>query len=186
MLTGLEDMRYEVIAASAGVPAGTAMSRIGRATRSSVFSGNGTPFSRWKRRPTQSGRRSELRRTLSRIGRADLPAPLLVVSGIATVGELTGISTGGFASRQGGGAGERLSIPEVAIMNNDNRSDGGRGGRAVLPPTGMPAGDSFESWLQKQLDCLYGEIVGEPVPDSLMRLIDNDAAAGGAKKERAS
>ena len=28
-------------------------------------------------------------------------------------------------------------------MNNDNRSDGGRGGRAVLPPTGMPAGDSF-------------------------------------------
>ena len=38
--------------------------------------------------------------------------------------------------------------------------------------------DPFESWLQKQLHTMYDEIVSEPLPDSLVKLIDNDAAAG--------
>lgn len=69
-------------------------------------------------------------------------------------------------------------------MSNDNKSNGGRSGRASLPRTKMPDKDPFESWLQKQLHTMYDEIVSEPLPDSLVRLIDNDAAAGCEKKEK--
>jgi len=48
----------------------------------------------------------------------------------------------------------------------------------------MPDKDPFESWLQKQLHTMYDEIVSEPLPESLVRLIDNDAAAGCDKNEK--
>ncbi len=63
-------------------------------------------------------------------------------------------------------------------MSNDNKSNGGGSGRAILPRARMSEKDPFESWLQKQLHTMYDEIVSEPLPDSLVRLIDNDAAAG--------
>lgn len=44
--------------------------------------------------------------------------------------------------------------------------------------------DPFESWLQKQLHTMYDEIVSEPLPDSLVRLIDNDAASGSDDQEK--
>ena len=69
-------------------------------------------------------------------------------------------------------------------MSNDNKSNGGRSGRAILPRAKMPDKDPFESWLQKQLHTMYDEIVSEPLPDSLVRLIDNDAAGGCDNKEK--
>ena len=69
-------------------------------------------------------------------------------------------------------------------MSNDNKSNGGRSGRTILPRTKMPEKDPFETWLQKQLHTMYDEIVSEPLPDSLVRLIDNDAAAGSGKKDK--
>lgn len=68
-------------------------------------------------------------------------------------------------------------------MSNDNKSNGSRSGRAPLPRPKMPDKDPFDSWLQKQLHTMYDEIVGEPLPDSLVKLIDKDAAAAGDKKD---
>lgn len=48
----------------------------------------------------------------------------------------------------------------------------------------MSEKDPFESWLQKQLHTMYDEIVSEPLPESLVKLIDNDAAAGGDKEDK--
>lgn len=69
-------------------------------------------------------------------------------------------------------------------MSSDNKSNGGRSGRTILPRTKMSDKDPFESWLQKQLHTMYDEIVSEPLPDSLVRLIDNDAAAGSDEQEK--
>lgn len=78
----------------------------------------------------------------------------------------------------------RLSFPGRVVMSNDNKSNGGRGERAISPRTKVPDKDPFDSWLQKQLHTMYDEIVSEPLPDSLVKLIDNDAAAGSDKKDK--
>ena len=69
-------------------------------------------------------------------------------------------------------------------MSSDNKSNGGRSGRTIPARAKMPDKDPFESWLQKQLHTMYDEIVSEPLPDSLVRLIDNDAAAGSEDQDK--
>ena len=69
-------------------------------------------------------------------------------------------------------------------MSNNNESNGGRSGRTISPRAKIPDKDPFEAWLQKQLHTMYDEIVSEPLPESLVRLIDNDAAAGCDEKEK--
>ncbi len=41
---------------------------------------------------------------------------------------------------------------------------------------GAPSERPFDMWLHKQLHAMYDEIAGEPLPDDLLDLIDNDAA----------
>lgn len=79
---------------------------------------------------------------------------------------------------------ERPSFSGIVIMSKDNKSNGGRNERAILPRARMSEKDPFESWLQKQLHTMYDEIVSEPLPESLVKLIDNDAAAGGDKEDK--
>lgn len=49
------------------------------------------------------------------------------------------------------------------------------------PPAGGPADGAaaeeqpFDRWLRKQLHAIYDEVVNEPLPADLVRLIDQDA-----------
>lgn len=49
------------------------------------------------------------------------------------------------------------------------------------PPLGGPADGAaaeeqpFDRWLRKQLHAIYDEVVNEPLPADLVRLIDQDA-----------
>lgn len=37
---------------------------------------------------------------------------------------------------------------------------------------GMPANREFDLWLQRELGRLHGDVLHEPVPDRLMRIIE--------------
>ena len=42
------------------------------------------------------------------------------------------------------------------------------------PPAGPAAGTPFDLWLQRGLHTLFDEVASEPIPDELLKLIEDD------------
>lgn len=50
--------------------------------------------------------------------------------------------------------------------------------REVLVPT-PPSNRNFDLWLQRELGRLHGDVLQEPIPEKLLRIIEEGIAAGG-------
>lgn len=61
-------------------------------------------------------------------------------------------------------------------MADDEKPRGGRANKSARPSVKTPNERPFDLWLQKQLHAMYDEIASEPLPNDLLKLIDQDAA----------
>ena len=53
------------------------------------------------------------------------------------------------------------------------------------PPTAPPDA-AFDTWLQRGLHAMYDDIAREPIPDELLRLIEQDRPPGDEPSEYSS
>lgn len=53
--------------------------------------------------------------------------------------------------------------------------EAGRRGRKAAPDA------AFDLWLQRGLHAMYDDVAREPIPDELLRLIEQDRSQGGPK-----
>lgn len=62
-------------------------------------------------------------------------------------------------------------------------TEGAPPGDVPPPPAGRPAEDrvdeAFDEWLRRGLSDLYGDVAAEPVPEELLRIIDEDRSRQG-------
>jgi len=80
-------------------------------------------------------------------------------------------------------AGQSLFRGQRAMANDDKPNKGKRQQEQARVKMRSPGERPFDLWLHKQLHAMYDEIAGEPLPDDLLTLIDQDA---GKKKPRDS
>ncbi|MGK7867771.1 NepR family anti-sigma factor [Falsiroseomonas sp. E2-1-a20] len=64
-------------------------------------------------------------------------------------------------------------------MDSSDRSKppqppGGPTSKARRPKGNGVTGDAFDLWLQRGLHQLYDDVASEPIPDALLRLIEDD------------
>ena len=71
---------------------------------------------------------------------------------------------------------ERLAAPVVAAMAMSNAKSGtGRGPKQAGASHGeRDKVEAFDVWLQRGLHKLYDSVANEPVPDELLKLIEQD------------
>ena len=62
---------------------------------------------------------------------------------------------------------------KLAAMESDNTPPDDGGPKRKRPPAGEER--PFDVWLRKQLHAMYDEVAKEPLPDDLIKLIDNDS-----------
>lgn len=75
-----------------------------------------------------------------------------------------------------------VSGERVMADDNDKAPEVRMPSGRLLPKTGERP---FDLWLHKQLHAMYDEIASEPLPDDLLKLIDNDAAVNGRQNGQA-
>lgn len=72
------------------------------------------------------------------------------------------------------------AIPPSAarvIGKTDQKRTGGEQGKSALNPEGEGVDKAFEIWLRRGLHQLYDTVAKEPIPENLLRMIEEDRAS---------
>ena len=106
----------------------------------------------------------------------------------ATAGPMAGSAAGTLDSQAGDGAraarlpaiGARMGKdpPEHGAAKNDDKGSGAEQSKGQSRPRakGGRSSTAFDLWLQRELQDMFADVSREPVPDELMRLIDESKA----------
>ncbi len=75
---------------------------------------------------------------------------------------------------------EWASIRGTHAMASDSKPNKDPIGATARGKTKGSSERPFDRWLQKQLHAMYDEVASEPLPDDLLKLIEQDASKGKA------